>query len=371
MTNRPLRVVHCGTGTIGEHGLRAVIGHPDLELVGLLAHTPEKLGRDAGELVGLAPAGVQASGDIDVLLALDADALSYFAPTMGREDEAVQQISAFLERGANVSTVALSGLVDPSSADPAVAATLERAAERGQASFFTTGIEPGFVTTQFPTTMLSICSDIESVLTTEYFNYGKYPDSRFICDIMGFGKPADYVGAMFVPGGPVSYDTLWGAAVVWLTRQLGAQVERLQLQRDVWITDEDFEMAAGTIHAGTVGAIRFQIQAIVNGEPLVVAEHVNFGHESAAPQWDRPQLGDNGVYRVIVRGKPDLDVQMVFDGRHAGALGGRLACANHIVNAIPAVCAARPGILSVVDLTPFTGRFAALNHSSQPTTAPR
>jgi len=359
MTGRRVRVIHCGTGTIGEHGLRAVIGHPDLELVGLLAHTPDKLGRDAGELVGLPPTGVQATDDIGALLALDADALSYFAPAMGREDEAVQQISAFLERGVNVSTLVLSGLVDTTSVNPSVVTTVERAAERGRASFFTTGIEPGFVTTQFPITMLSICSDIESVLTTEYFNYGSYPDSRFIFDVMGFGKPADYVGAMFVPGGPVSYDTLWGAPVIWLTRQLGAEPERLQLQRDVWITNEDFEMAAGVVPAGTVGAIRFQIQAIVDGAPLVVAEHVNFGHESAAPQWDRPQLGDNGVYRVIVRGKPDFDVQMVFDGRHAGALGGRLACANHVVNAIPAVCAARPGILSVVDLAPYTGRLAA------------
>ncbi|ETB15615.1 hypothetical protein O983_28150 [Mycobacterium avium 09-5983] len=163
---------------------------------------------------------------------------------------------------------------------------------------------------------------------------------------------------MFVAGGPVSYDTLWGGAVTWLTRQLGAEPERLQLHRDVWTTGEDFEMAAGLVTAGTVGAIRFQIQAIVDGAPLVVAEHVNFGHESAAPQWDRPHLGGDGVYRVIVRGKPDLDVQMVIDGRHAGALGGRLACANHIVNAIPAVCAAPPGIVSIVDLEPYIGHMA-------------
>lgn len=339
--------------------MRAVIDHPGLELVGVLAHTPDKLGRDAGELVGVAPTGIVATEDLTSLLELEADALTYFAPALGRQDDAVHQISEFLRRGTSVSTVALSGLVAPDTVDSAVVEALKAAAERGRSSFFTTGIEPGFVTTHFPMTMLSICSDIESVLTTEYFHYGNYPDTQFIRDVMGFGMPADYVGPMFVPGGPVSYDTLWGAAVVWLTRQLGAEVERLDLDRQVWLADEDFEMAACTVKAGTVGAIRFQTRAIVDGRPLVIAEHVNFGHENAAPQWDRPKLGKNGVYRVIVRAKPDLDVQMVFDGRHAGAIGGRLACANHVVNALPAVCAAPPGILTIDELPPFIGKLAA------------
>lgn len=358
MTQRKLRVIHCGTGTIGEHGLRAVIAHPDLELVGLLANSEEKLGRDAGELVGGDATGVVATDDVNQLLGTSADCLSYFATTTGRENDAADQIAAFLRSGTNVSTVAFSGLVDPPSMNPILLAKLQDAALGGGASLFNSGIEPGFVTTQFPISVLSICSDIESVVTSEYFNYGKYPDPRLIRDAMGFGMPADYVGGMFIPGGPLSYDTLWGAAVRWLTRQLGAEPERLKLERSVWLADKDFEMAAGPVAAGTVGALRFQIQSIVDGKPLVVAEHVNFGCEAAAPDWQRPQLGDNGVYRVVVRANPDLDVQMAFAGRHSGSIGGRLACANHIVNAIPAVCAAAPGVVTVTELDHYHGRAA-------------
>lgn len=67
---------------------------------------------------------------------------------------------------------------------------------------------------------------------------------------------------------PVSYDTLWGAAVTWLTRQVGGHAGRPELHRDVWIADEDFEMAAGVVPAGSVGAIRFQIGTIVNVAPF-------------------------------------------------------------------------------------------------------
>ncbi|MBW1905182.1 MAG: dihydrodipicolinate reductase, partial [Deltaproteobacteria bacterium] len=46
------RVVQWGTGNIGYHSLRHVIQHPDYELVGLHAHSPEKLGKDAAEVAG-------------------------------------------------------------------------------------------------------------------------------------------------------------------------------------------------------------------------------------------------------------------------------------------------------------------------------
>ena len=49
------RVVHLGTGNAGKLALRGILAHPDLELVGLHAYTPEKIGRDAGELAGVDP----------------------------------------------------------------------------------------------------------------------------------------------------------------------------------------------------------------------------------------------------------------------------------------------------------------------------
>jgi len=48
-TTAPLRVVQWATGNIGTKSLREVIEHPGLELVGLWVHSPDKVGRDAGE----------------------------------------------------------------------------------------------------------------------------------------------------------------------------------------------------------------------------------------------------------------------------------------------------------------------------------
>jgi hypothetical protein len=92
------RVVHCGTGNIGTAALRAILQHPDLELVGHFVSTPDKVGLDSGELVGAVPAGVTATNEWAEVLDLQADCLTYFGNSIGREAEAIADLVAFLER---------------------------------------------------------------------------------------------------------------------------------------------------------------------------------------------------------------------------------------------------------------------------------
>ena len=76
--DRPLRVIQWTTGNIGRRSLHAIIGRPDMELVGVYAHGQDKVGVDAAELSGWPePTGVHATNDIDALLALHPDACCY------------------------------------------------------------------------------------------------------------------------------------------------------------------------------------------------------------------------------------------------------------------------------------------------------
>jgi 2,4-diaminopentanoate dehydrogenase len=94
-----LRVVQWATGGVGVAAIKGVLAHPDLELVGCWVHSPDKAGRDVGELVGIDPIGVTATSSIDDILALDADAVIY-APLMADPDE----VAALLRSGKNVVT---------------------------------------------------------------------------------------------------------------------------------------------------------------------------------------------------------------------------------------------------------------------------
>ena len=63
------RVVQWGTGNVGYHSLRHLIEHPDYELVGLHAHSPAKVGKDAGDIAGLSIiTGITATNDAKALL---------------------------------------------------------------------------------------------------------------------------------------------------------------------------------------------------------------------------------------------------------------------------------------------------------------
>jgi len=97
------RVIQFSTGNVGEHALRALIGRPDLELVGVHAHAANKIGRDAAELCGLTePTGVVATHDLDTLLALDADCIVYTSQAETRPREAIKELIKFLASGVNV-----------------------------------------------------------------------------------------------------------------------------------------------------------------------------------------------------------------------------------------------------------------------------
>ena len=76
-TQRPIRVFQVATGNVGTEMIKRIGNHPDLELVGLHCYTPEKVGRDAGEIAGLAPIGVTATGSVDDIIAAKPDVLTF------------------------------------------------------------------------------------------------------------------------------------------------------------------------------------------------------------------------------------------------------------------------------------------------------
>src|SRR5215470_12596231 len=103
MTYRPrtYRVVQWTTGNVGQQSVRAIVAQPDLELVGCYAWSPDKVGKDAGELCGIAPIGVRATNDVGALLSLKPDCVVY-NPMWPDTSELVR----ILESGVNVVSTA-------------------------------------------------------------------------------------------------------------------------------------------------------------------------------------------------------------------------------------------------------------------------
>ena len=342
----PHRVIQFATGNVGTLALRAIIDHPDLELVGLWVHSPDKAGRDAGELCGLGPVGVAATNSLDEILALDADVVCHNATGDLRPMEAVDEMCALLRSGKNVVSTSVVSLLHPASADRTMVEKLEAACAEGGTSCFTSGIDPGFANDLIPLTLSGLCSRGDSVRVAEILNYDTYNQPTVIFDTFGFGKPMDEIPFLLLPG---VLTFAWGCAVRLIAEGLGVELdERLP-------APETFAIDAGTIEAGTAAALRFEVRGIVNGRPAIVIEHVTRLRDDLAPNWEQGPNG--GGYRIEVLGSPNyrMDLSMTGeDGDHN--TGGLLGTAMRILNAVPAVCAAEPGLLTPFDLPLVTGR---------------
>jgi 2,4-diaminopentanoate dehydrogenase len=344
------KVIQWSTGNVGTYALRHIIDHPQLDLAGLWVHSAAKAGRDAGSFCDRPPTGVLATNDIDRLLATDADCVCYTATADLRPFEAIEDVCRILASGKNVVSSSIVPLVHPKSFFPEVVDQLTAACTRGQTSFFTSGIDPGFANDLLPLTLSGLCGTWEEIRIQEIINYATYNQPQVLFDTMGFGQAMDATPLLLSPGA-ISF--AWGGTVRLLADGLGITldeirqvVERRPAERAVRIGDR-------TVEPGTMGALRFEVQGILGGRALLVVEHVTRVDDALAPEW--PQ--GRGSYRVLVKGNPGMRCEYEFWDEHGDhAVGGVVLTATRIINAVPAVCDAGPGLLSALDLPLITGR---------------
>jgi hypothetical protein len=347
------RVVGWSTGGVGRLAIRAVARRPDLELVGVWVHGEEKEGVDAGTLAGIDRLGIAATRDADALLALEPDCICYSASGEQQDAGAVPDLVRMLEAGVNVVSVSTPGLVHPAGYHPEWRDALEAAAAKGGASLYASGIEPGFAGDQLPLTLMTMSDTVRSVRTQEIFRYDGYPVTFVMFEVFGFGKPMEHDAIMSMPG---VQSGAWGPPVRMIADRLGVELDEIRETYEKVVTPRTLEVAAGTIEAGTVGAVRFETIGVVHGRDAIVIEHVNRMASDLAPEW--PTAARDGTYRVMIEGNPDLTCELTVGQPATASDDGMVATAMRLVNAIPYVCDAPPGLVSSLDLPLTTPRFA-------------
>lgn len=356
------RVVVWGTGHVGRLAVACVLDHPDLELTGVVVHDPAKAGRDAAELCGrTTPTGVLATTDAARALD-DCDVLVYTATGDLRPQEAADDMASALRRGVDVVSTSVVGLLHPASApDQRLVAGLEKACAEGGSSCFTSGIDPGVGNDLFPLTLLGTCSRVDSVRVMEVLDYSTYDVASVLFDVFGFGGSLDDTPLLLLPG---VLSGAWGCALHLLAEGLGVELDELRETSERVAHDRDLVVCGRTVPAGTQAGMRFEVQGVVAGEPRLVLEHVTRLAPEVAPHW--PTVGGGGGgYVVSIEGSPRVRMQLEVvgeDGDHN--TGGLVMAVMRLLHAVPAVRAARPGLLTPFDLPVLTGRgtMAHLTH---------
>jgi hypothetical protein len=348
----PYRVVQWSTGNVGRHALAGIHAHPELALVGVFVSNPDKVGHDAGDLAGLARTfGVAATNDAEMLLSLQPDCIVHTAMADDRIFEALADLERFLAAGINVVSSSPVMLQYPSPDDP-LAAPVVAAAETAGVSLFVNGVDPGFANDALPLLLSGVSERIEEVRCSEILNYNTYNQPMVLFDIMGFGRDLHDVPMLLSPG---VLTMAWGSVVRQIAAGLGLTLTAVTEWYEREAAPEDFDVDAGTIKAGTAAALHFEVRGMVGDKPVIVLEHVTRLRDDLGAAW--PQPAGQGCYRVEISGEPNytIDLQLMgTDGDHNTA--GLKATAMRLVNAVPAVVAAPPGLVTALDLPLVTGR---------------
>lgn len=356
------KVILWGPGILGEYVLRYLKGHPDLELVGVRCYSPEKEGKDPAEAIGLPSSGVTATSDVDALLALDADCVIFGARSNlmdhtapGSPDQPLEEeLVRILASGKNVVTPIGSflhwrNLVNGKESFERINA----ACQQGNSTVYATGLDPGYTDCVLGATVASLVGEITQIRSYEVLDYSSYRRPETLA-VMGFGgKPEE------VPDMGHAIIGYWGGSVYTLAESCGVVLDDVVFGGDIWVSPETYTAKNGlTVQAGTVGAIRFSVSGILDGETRLQLNHVNRMGANAAPAW--PVVGELGGYRIEVDGFPPLraDFPFALPGGTGDAIeDGVCMAAARLLNSIDAVVAAPPGHVTTNDLPLIGPRF--------------
>jgi 4-hydroxy-tetrahydrodipicolinate reductase len=349
------RVVVWGTGFVGRMVIPEILRHPCFELVGVGVSNPEKVGKDVGTLCGLDRVGLAATDDVPALIATRPDALVHYGPTAAYARDNIRLMRQFLLAGIDVCSTAMTPWVWPTMTKnpPQWIAPITAACAEGEASCFTTGIDPGFANDLFPMTLMGLCGEVRIVRALEILDYLNYEGDYEI--EMGIGRPPDFQALLETPDILVMS---WGATVPMIAHAAGIELDAITTTWEKWVTPKAIRTKKGTINPGEVAAIHFTINGVYRGDVRIQLEHVNRVGSDAAPDWPRGTRDD--VYRVEIEGTPSITQETAFrftdgSGRDAAA-AGCLATGLRALNAVPYVNELPPGWVTALDLPLIPGR---------------
>jgi hypothetical protein len=340
MSDKTYRIIQWMTGDVGQVGVRHFASSRVYELAGVLVHSADKIGKDAGEIAGIAPIGVAATDDIESMVSMDADCVFYTPIIMD-----VDTVCRLLRSGKNVVTT--SGFFHPSPDFQDDGERIRAACVEGGTTFHAGGIHPGYAGDILPLTLARVTSRIDkiqvyevvNVLTDapldhiEWLGFGKEKD-KFLTEptILGFGK------------------IFFAQSMYMIADGLGVEIDKVTAELSAATATEDIPHQLGAIPSGTVAAQHHQFTAWVDGRPLIVfhAMYTTCGPDNIDPAWDWGKT----QYRIAIEGDPATELTLAGVEKPDGTMThpGYDWTAMGAINAIPDVCDAPPGWVNHFDL---------------------
>jgi len=331
-----LRVIQWTTGKVGKLSLRAVLDDPRLELVGVYAHSPGKAGVDAGTLCGRPRHGVEATNNIDALIALGADSVLY-TPFEANLEHVIRLLESGLDVISTNLFLNVGGIKDE------VKTKLEAACQRGRSSLYITGINPGWINSVV-TAMTAVCRKIDYVGFVESADCSVY-ESVETWSFLGMGESGGTTPELIQRAR--NWLILFRDAVLRIGDALEYNFSEIEFSCEYATAAEKIDLGWFCMEKGTNAALRGGWSGKINGITVINLTVVWYLTKKLAEGWNL----DADQYHVDIKGEPNIDMRIRFTRpEHWGNHDWDTMTALPAVNALLDIKAARPGILGLRDV---------------------
>jgi 4-hydroxy-tetrahydrodipicolinate reductase len=318
-----VRFIQYGLGPIGCSICRLALDR-GFELVGAIDVDPEKAGRDVGEVIGLdKPTGVIVSDNPQQTLSKKADVVLH--STSSSLEKIKDQILDSIRSGKNFVSTS-EELSFP--LDIEIRNEIDDAAKENKVSVLGTGVNPGFVLDKLILVMTGVCHDIQKVTAKRIVDASKRRPQ--LQQKIGAGLTVEE----FMEGVKIRAIKHVGLpeSVSMIASGTGHEIDRIEESIEPVIAQQDGSSDFIKVRRGDVLGIKQTCTGTRHGKPFIELElQMYLGAESP------------GDY-IRIEGKPPIELDI------PGGIHGDLATSAMVINAVPSVIKAEPGLLTMKDI---------------------
>jgi 4-hydroxy-tetrahydrodipicolinate reductase len=330
-----LKIVLYGIGQIMQSIVDYLLKKKDIEIVGAVDIDPAKVGKDLSDVLKLpAKIGVRISNDPHALLSATKPDIVIHATTSYLE-KIYPQIVEIVEHNANVISTA-EELVYPYVTSPSLSRTIDKMAKAHGVTVLGTGIAPGYLHDTLVIVLTTICQRIDKikVTTVSEASLMRYAFQKKI----GAGMtPEEFRQAL--KEGRITLHVGLRNSMAMIADALGLELDTIEeLQPEPITAKEVFKSEFIEVKPGNVAGVRQYAHGLKDGKEIIVFDFQSY-------------IGAGETYNeILIEGKPSFKVRPDF------ILGRELwtpdmGTAAMIVNSIPKVLEAPPGLITMKDLS--------------------
>ena len=325
-----IRVAVWGTGMMGQGLLGFLLDRPnDIDLMGAIDFDPGKQGKTVGELLGR-ECSVSITDDLAAVLADKPDVVCVL--TASNLAQISSQVEPAIRAGANVIGIAET-LSFPWASDPEWAQRFDALAKEHGVSILGTGINPGFVLDALPIMLSSVCLHVDRIEASRVNDLS--PFGPTVMTSQGVGTSVEQFEAGIADGSIVGHIG-FHESIGLIAKAMNWEIDEIKETRAPIVTGVERETPCVKVAAGDVCGCRHVAWGYSKGELKIELIH---------PQQIRPEAEgqETGDYIKLV-GEPTITLAIQPE-----IPGGKGTYAS-IGNYVPLIGAARPGLLTVIDM---------------------